>query len=244
MVIEPRQRWRLTFARAAASAAATHRELAESWIAALAVTLPLPRSEGSRPRPALTFAAPLPVGMAAERELADLSVAERLPAWHVRDAVCAAAPPGIAVASLHDVWLGCAPLAATVAGADYRIVLRDGAGRSTAQIRDAAARLLTARTLERRRPRGTESVAYDLRPLLASIDVKDGVPTVLCVRTLFHPERGAGRPEEVLAALGEALGTALEAAETVRERVLVADDLTAAPDSAAGTTRSLTLARS
>jgi radical SAM-linked protein len=224
-VIEPRQRWRLTFARAAAAAGATHRELADSWIAALAATLPLPRSEGSRPRPALSFAAPLPVGMAAERELADLCLAERLPAWHVREAVCAAAPAGIAIASVHDVWLGAAPLAAMVAAADYRVILAAGVDRTPADIRDAAVRLLASPTLERRRPRGTDSVAYDLRPLLAAISVRDTVPTVVCIRTLFHPERGAGRPEEVLAALGEVLGTPLEAAETVRERVLVAEDL-------------------
>jgi radical SAM-linked protein len=240
-VIEPRQRWRLTFARTAATAGATHRELAESWIAALAATLPLPRSEGTRPRPALTFAAPLPVGMTAERELADLYVAERLPAWRVREAVCTAAPAGIAIASVHDVWLGAAPLPATVAAADYRIVLTDRVSCTPAQIRDAAGRLLAASTLERRRPRGTDSVAYDLRPLLAAIEVRDTAPTiVLSIRTLFHPERGAGRPEEVLAALGDVLATPLVPAGTVRERVLVADEITDANDAPRG----LTLSRS
>jgi radical SAM-linked protein len=226
-VIEPRQRWRLTFARAGTTAAITHRELTESWIAALAGKLPLPRSEASRPRPPLTFAAPLPVGMAAERELADLYVGERLPAWVVRDAVRAAAPAGIAVASVHDVWLGTPPLAASVAAADYRVVLADSgdAGPTPAAIRDAAARLLAARTLERQRQRGTDSVTYDLRRLVGSIDVRETVPLVLCIRTLFHPERGAGRPEEVVAALGDVLGVPLDAAETVRERVLIAEDL-------------------
>jgi radical SAM-linked protein len=226
-VIEPRQRWRVTFARARTSAATTHRELAESWIAGLAAALPLPRSEGTRPRPPLTFAAPLPVGMAGERELADLYVAERLPSWLVRERVCAAAPPGISVASIHDVWLGAAPLAAIVAAADYRVTLADrvDGGPTPAAVRDAAARLLAMPTFERRRQRGTDFVTYDLRPLVAAIDVREEIPPVLCVRTLFHPERGAGRPEEVVAAIGELLGAPLEAAETVRERVLVADDL-------------------
>jgi hypothetical protein len=83
--------------------------------------------------------------------------------------------------------------------------------------------LLSATTLERRRPKGNDSVTYDLRPLLAAIDVQDGTPPLLHLRTLFHPERGAGRPEEVLAALADALGRPLAAAAIVRERVLLAD---------------------
>jgi radical SAM-linked protein len=221
-VAEPRQRWRVTFGRTAKASAATHRELADAWSAALAASLPLPRSEGSRQRPPLTFAAPLSVGMSAEGELADLLLAERLPAWRVRHAVCDSAPPGIAVASVHDVWLGAPPLAASVAAADYRVVLAD-TGCEPAAIRAAATRLLSAATLERRRPKGNDLVTYDLRPLLAAIEVRDSSPVVLLVRTRFHPERGTGRPEEVLAALGEALGTPLAAAEIVRQRVVLAD---------------------
>jgi radical SAM-linked protein len=224
-VVEPRQRWRVTFGRGSDAPATTHRELADAWIAALAACLPLPRPEGSRPRPPLTFAAPLPVGMAAECEVADLHLAERLPAWRVREAVCTSAPAGIAIEDLHDVWLGAPPLAASVAAADYRIALAGDSSAEPAALRDAAARLLSAPTLERRRARGTDSVAYDLRPLLAAVDVSDAVPAVLLVRTRFHPERGAGRPEEVLAALADAIGTPLTAAETVRERVLLVDDI-------------------
>jgi radical SAM-linked protein len=223
-VAEPRQRWRVTFGRGADALATTHRELADTWSAALAARLPLPRSEGSRQRPPLTFAAPLPTGVAAECELADLYIAERLPAWRVRQAVCESAPSGVVVAGVHDVWLGAPALAASVAAADYRIVLGDAAC-DPAAIRNAAAHLLSAATLERRRPRGNDSVAYDLRPLLDAIDVRAAIPVVLLIRTRFHPERGAGRPEEVLAALADAVGTPLAAAQIVRERILLSDEI-------------------
>jgi radical SAM-linked protein len=231
---EPRQRWRLTFGRGVDALSTTHRELADAWSAALMTGLPLPRSEGSRQRPPLTFAAPLPVGMAAECELADLHLAERLPAWRVRQAVCDSAPGGIVVAAIHDVWLGEPALAASVAAADYRILLADDTHCGPRAIRAAAGRLLSATTLERRRPRGNDSVTYDLRPLLAAIDVHEATPTVLLIRTRFLPERGAGRPEEVLAALGDALGTPLAAAEIVRQRILLAEALTG-PATTAGT---------
>jgi hypothetical protein len=165
--------------------------------------------------------------MAAERELADLYVGERLPAWLVRDALRAGAPAGIAVSQVHDVWLGAPPLAATLAAADYRVVLADSGdvGPTPTAVRDAVGRVLAAATIPRQRQRGTDSVTYDLRPLLRSIEVRETRPVVLSIRTLFHPERGAGRPEEVIAALGDALGVPLEAAETTRERVLTAEDL-------------------
>jgi radical SAM-linked protein len=222
---EPRQRWRITFGRGADAPAHTHREIADAWIAALRATLPLPRSESARQRPPLTFAAPLSVGMPAERELADLYLADRVAAWQVRAAIRETAPAGINGADAHDVWLGAPALAGSVAAADYRIVLA-GQPPNAQAIRDGAARLLAAATLERRRPRGNDSVTYDLRPLLDAIDVQDGDPRVLLVRTRFHPERGAGRPEEVVAALGDAMGASLEIATTVRERVLLADELT------------------
>lgn len=222
-VAEPRQRWRVTFGRGPGAPATTHRELADAWCAGLAARLPLPRSEAARQRPPLTFAAPLPVGVAAECELADLYLAERLPAWHVREAVCDSAPAGVVVTTLYDVWLGAPALAASVAAADYRIALANDPACDASHLRAAAARLLSAATLERRRPKGNDSVAYDLRPLLAAIDVQDGAPLLLLVRTLFHPERGAGRPEEVLAALADALERPLAAAAIVRERILLAD---------------------
>jgi hypothetical protein len=45
------------------------------------------------------------------------------------------------------------------------------------------------------------------------------------VRTRFHPELGTGRPDEVLAALSEAAGVAVEPVSIVRERLIVSDDL-------------------
>jgi radical SAM-linked protein len=228
-VAEPRQRWRLTFSRGSAAAAIPHREVAEAWLAGLvesALPLPLPRAEGARPRSPLTFAAALPVGVAVERDLADLVLAERLAVWVVRDAAVGAAPDGIQVTDLHDVWLGGPPLAAIAGGADYRMTIDAASDPGVEPLRRAAAQLLAAATIPRERPKGSGSVGYDLRPLLASIHVSDGpgARTILA-RTLFHPERGAGRPDEVLAALGDLVGCRLVAGTTVRERVILTEEL-------------------
>ncbi|HVL53459.1 MAG TPA: TIGR03936 family radical SAM-associated protein, partial [Vitreimonas sp.] len=221
-VAEPRQRWRLVFARPVASAL-SHRELADAWTAALqASTLPLPRTAG-RPRPVLAFAAPLLSGIPARRELADLWLAQQQPIADVRQALVASMPEELRLVDLHDVWLGAPALAADLVGAEYRI---DLAGEKTAgsELAAAARRLLEAASLPRTRARGSGTVAYDLRPLLDDVCVEAGPPPALRVRTRYHPERGAGRPEEVVAALGDALGRPLTAAATRRERLILRTD--------------------
>jgi hypothetical protein len=46
----------------------------------------------------------------------------------------------------------------------------------------------------------------------------------LRIRTRFDPERGVGRPEEVLAALSELAGAPLEVGSIVRERLVLAGE--------------------
>ena len=52
-----------------------------------------------------------------------------------------------------------------------------------------------------------------------------GERVIVRVRTRIHPEMGSGRPEEVIAALADAWGTDMERIETVRERLVLTDDL-------------------
>ena len=222
---EPRQRWRIAFSRRPGAPQVTHRELADEWLARLSTSgLPFPRTEGPKPRSPLTFAAPLPVGMAAEHEIADLVLADRRPVSEVRQAVLATMPDGTDLVDLFDVWLGSAPLAACAAAADYRVRLVPSIADD--DLASAARSLLAAEALPRRRTRGTSEVDYDLRPLLDDIDVGEDC---LRIRTRFDPARGAGRPEEVIAALEEAADHPLEVTEIVRERVILVEELAARP---------------
>jgi radical SAM-linked protein len=211
-------------ARAAGAPEQPQRDLADAWITAIdAAGLPVAWTEGARSRPRIAFGAPLSVGMAANAELIDVVTTDRWPAWQVRAALTGHVPAGWRLIDVEDVWLAGPPLAGRVAAADYRLELVgsppvDG-------LRAAAADLLKARTLPRRRSRGGEDVAYDLRPLLIDVAVEVGPPVALTTRTRFHPELGTGRPEEVLAAIGDRLGEILEARTIVRERLVLVDDL-------------------
>jgi hypothetical protein len=45
------------------------------------------------------------------------------------------------------------------------------------------------------------------------------------MRTLSHPSLGTGRPDEVVAALGDLAGIDLEVRMVVRERLVLAEEL-------------------
>lgn len=222
--LEPRQRWRLTLRRAAEAPPLSQRELAEAWDLAIAASgLPIFVGDPARPKARVVFGAPLTVGMASDGELLEIVLTERLPAWQVREALQPRLPAGWTLVDLADVWLGGPALAGRVAAADYRIVL---AGEPSADdLARAAHAVLAARTLPRERAKGDTLVRYDLRPLLADIQVVDsGPPVAIGIRTRFHPELGTGRPEEVVMALSDELAVPLTVDSIRRERLILADE--------------------
>ncbi len=191
--------------------------------------LPVAMSDAAVPRPRLSFGAPISGGVEAEAELIDLVLTERVPTWRVREALEARLPAGWSLVDLYDVWLAGPPLAGRVMAADYRIELEPADPDSPLPARDAVVEaighLLRARSIPRERAKGGGTVQYDLRPLLADLGlVESSSPVVVRARTRFHPELGTGRPEEVVAALGDALGMALVPARVVRERLLLAGE--------------------
>jgi radical SAM-linked protein len=226
---EPRQRWRLTFARAGQADGATQagREYIALWETALADSgLPVGTTDAGRLRFAL--GAPLPSRTTGRAELADLWLVERVAAWRVREALDRVMPHGHGLVGLEDVWLGAPALSGRVAAADYLVELRGPIDR--AAIEAAADRLLAADRLVRERAKGGGMKTYDLRPLLVSVEidaasVTGGGPLAVRFRTRIHPELGSGRPEEVIAALAEEHGAPLEAVETTRERLVLVDEL-------------------
>jgi hypothetical protein len=166
--------------------------------------------------------------MPAEAELLDLMLVERLPRWLVRDALSRVLPEGWTLVELYDVWLAGPPLAGRVVAAGYRATVApvsEAPGVDADGLRAATERLLRAPRLPRLRQKGGGVVEYDLRPLLIDLAVAEaGPPVRLRMRTRFHPELGTGRPEEVVAAMADAVGVELEVTSIVRERLYLAED--------------------
>ena len=200
------------------------REQQPAWEAALLASgLPFAGLDLPRPRPRFALAAPLAATIPGEAELLDLLLVERLPAWRVREAVMATLPAGWRLVDAYDVWLGEAALPGRVVASVYRARF----GRETtaaARLDAAAAALLNAPSLVRERRKGEGSVRYDLRPFIDRLEVEPGGDGAVLRMTLRHdPEKGVGRPEEVIAALAEAMGRDLEPVELVRERLELGD---------------------
>ncbi len=202
--------------------------------------LPLVGLDLPVPRPRLVFAAPLAVGVPAERELLDIFLVDRRPVAEVRARLADGLPAGHELVDVHDAWLGEPALSGQVVAADYRVQvsLVDGGPPDPAALAGACAQLIAAVSIPMTRDKGGRSVPYDLRPLVADIEVEGDHEVeddhevegghvdarTLRIRTRFDPERGVGRPEEVLAALSELAGVPLVARSIVRERVLLAGE--------------------
>lgn len=220
----PRQRWRLTLRVPACAAPGERPAGARAWSdALLAAGLPVAVAPGGE-HARVTPAAALPLGISGEREIVDVLLADRLPVAEVRARLAAALPADVELVDIHDVWLGAPAAPAAVRAADYRVT---AAGALAAAVRAAAANLLAAPSLRRERQREKRTTTYDLRPLLDRLEVvawDDGAPGgpagILRMR-LRHAPEAVGRPEEVLAALAEVVGSCLETRSIVRERVLL-----------------------
>lgn len=157
--------------------------------------------------------------MAVEREPFDLWLTELRPAREVRVAVLEALAPGYELYEVFDVWLGFAALPACVMGAEYHVDLERESG--ALDVESGVSSLLAARTLPRRRTKGSGTVDYDLRPLLAALEALKEDPMTLRIEVRFDPVRGSGRPEEVIAALSDVLEYPLVVAETRRTSLIL-----------------------
>ena len=218
---DARQRWRLTFRRGEEALYLSHLDIAKLWERAFRrAGVPVAVSGGFNPHPRLIFAAPLPLGMLAEGEIADLYVSERMTLPELRERLQRDLPNGFTLVDLHDVWLNEAAVAARLAAADYRVELEGAPAEALAR---ACEELVASPTLERERRREKKVTRYDLRPLVLELAVAG--PSRLRMRLRHAQEGGSGRPEEVVAALGEIAGVELVIASIVRERLILADDL-------------------
>ena len=226
------QRWRLVLARGPIPPEAAQREQLAAWEHALAASgLPVAGLDAAKARPRFALAAPLGASIPGEAELADVWLVERLAAWRVREALAASMPSGWRLVDVYDVWLGEAALPGRVVASVYRATLPVGAA-DTLRLQEAASRLLATDSLPRERRKGETVIAYDLRPFLDDLVVEGSDAGTVVRMTLRHdPEKGVGRPEEVLAALGERTGGALPPA-TVTRACLVLGEPPAPPPAA------------
>jgi radical SAM-linked protein len=201
----PRQRLRVSFAEGDALKYISHLDLTRTWERIFRrAMLPVAHSQGFNPRPRFQIAAALPVGVTGQAELLDLWLIEALEPEEVLVRLQATMPPGLEVLAVGEVDLKAASLQSQICAADYRAVVYSE--EPVEGIRTRVRALLNAPSLPRQRHHKGKMQSYDLRPLVQSVSVEPAGEgcVLLAIRLQANPQ-GAGRPDEVLDALGLSL---------------------------------------
>ena len=201
----PSQRLRLTFGKGEAIKYISHLDLARTWERIFRrAGLPLAYSQGFNPRPRFQIAAALPVGVTGQSELLDIWLTECLAPDEARARLRPVLPTGLDVSDIQEVELRAPSLQSQMRSAGYRVVLQTQEPVEAIRIRLQA--LLDAPTLPRQRHHKGKLQNYDLRPLVQGLSAEPGGSgrRILTMRLQASP-KGAGRPDQVLEALGLSL---------------------------------------
>ncbi len=227
MAKEAVQRWRLVLVRSAITSTTGQREQQEAWETALGASgLPLAGLDGPKPRARIVPAAPLSAAIPGEAELVDIHLVERLPAWRVREALAAHLPEAYRLVDLYDVWTGEAALPGRVVASVYRAVVALPSAGFGSALGAAVASMLAAPSIPRERAKGEGVVRYDLRPFVEDVALSispDGDAATLRMTLRHDPEKGIGRPDEVLAELSARVLATLAVQTLVRESLVLGE---------------------
>jgi radical SAM-linked protein len=226
---QPRQRWQILFARHEPALRMRQADLlAEFERTFREAGLPLSQSNAARPRPRLKFAANLPVGLELRGEVLEVYFDELVTIGRIQTA-SELLPEGIEIVDAREVWHGFPSAASQLRGAEYEIAVRPRGDQplTSDELRGAVVRLLAAEELPGKRRRGeserrADTGPRDLRPFIEDVEVlevaEDGSGARLRMVLRLDPS-GAGRPEDVVAALD----LPLQAGPAVRTRLLFVD---------------------
>ena len=207
----PRQRWQILFARRDPALRLRQAELlAEFERAFREAGLPISQTNAARPRSRIKFAANLPVGVELRGEVLEVYLDELTPIGRIQ-AASELLPDGVEMVDAREVWHGFPSAASQLRAAEYevRVSARGDAPLSSDDLRGAVVRLLASQQLPGKRRRGeserrSDSGERDLRPYVEDvevIDVDEGARTATLRMVLRLDPSGAGRPEDVVAAL-------------------------------------------
>lgn len=189
---ECRQRLWLTFGVQGELRWLAHLDLFRAWERALRrARLPLLYSRGFNPRPRMAIAFPLPLGFTAEAELLDLLLTRAVPPLEVAQRLRPQLPPGLTLHEVAEADLGAPSLESQLRAVEYRVRPKDSPPDLPRRVRQ----LLGAQSC----PRERRGRAYDLRPLIQDLSLEGSDELVMVLRA---GDRGTGRPDEVLLALG------------------------------------------
>jgi radical SAM-linked protein len=195
------QRLRFRYRLTAEAGALGHRDIADAWEAALkAAGLPLAQSEGKRPVPLISLAAPLPMGATSNCEIVDVFLECRVDPASALKRVGQDMPAGLEAVGVCEIGVGAPAVQASLRWAEFEVAI-PSAGLSAKEVQAAIDRLLAADTLPSEFRREKKVREYDLRPLVLDIRLagREGDAYVLRMRLRAEQENTARADQTVLA---------------------------------------------
>jgi radical SAM-linked protein len=223
----PRHRWQILFSRSEPALRLRQAELmAEFERAFREAELPLAYSAAANPRARLKLAANLPIGIELRGEVLEAYFEDLVPIERIR-AAGELFPEGVELRDAKEVWHGFPSAASQLRAAEYEVDVAGDEQLTSDSLRGAVVRLLAAPRLEGMRRRGeserrADAGDRDLRPLVEDVEVIEVDETAHTARlrcVLRLDPSGAGRPEDIVAALD----LPLRVVRAVRCRLLFVD---------------------
>jgi len=196
------QRLRIRFCRGEEIKFISHLDIMRLWQRALhRAEIPLTYSEGFNPRPRISLAAPLALGVTSEAELMDIFCSKWVsPHWFTA-AVSQQLPPGIKILQVYPIALSQPSLQSQVRYVEYKVEVETE--KEPKDIESGLSSLLSAEHLPWQHQRDTGLRSYDLRALIDNLWFTDCHPPYCTIGMRLRCDNsGSGRPEQVTAALG------------------------------------------
>ncbi len=196
------QRLRTRFRRGEEIKFISHLDIMRLWERALRrAQIHLVYSEGFSPRPRISLAAPLSVGVTGEAELMDVFVTRSVSPHWFTSAVRRQLPPGIEILDVYQIAPGIPSLQSQVRYAEYEVEVATEKG--SEDIESSISSLLSVEHLLWHHHRDTGQRNYDLRLLIEDIWLIDWCRSYCTIGMKLRCDNsGSGRPEQVALALG------------------------------------------
>ena len=198
------QRLRVKFGRGEEVKFISHLDIMRFWERALRrARIPLSYSQGFSPHPHISIAAPLAVGVTSEAELMDVWLKYWMPPQSFMVRVKNHLPRGFEIFDVWEVGLNMPSLQSSVTFAEYYVDVESE--EKVHDIQNSLRSLLQVRELPWHHLRGDKEHFYDLRALIDNvwlIESQQPVNHFVLGMKLRCDNRGSGRPDQVIAALG------------------------------------------
>jgi len=196
------QRLRIRFCRRRELKYISHLDMIRLWCRAFhRAEISLAYSEGFKPHPRISLAAPLALGVTGDGELMDVFLSKPVSPHYLVKAVNQKLPIGVEINQAIQVSPGEPSLQSSVSMAEYLVEVATEKEKS--QIEQAIKMLLSRESLPWQHRRDSGIRKYDLRPLIDDIWLEEyrNNQAVIGMR-LRCDSGGSGRPEQVVKALG------------------------------------------